>query len=91
MSDRPQQFVGFAFSVRDLERLIDLPRDHRIVKIETVFPHTAPGITIIVEGPGGSISAQRCPVYYADYRHWRDEEVDAIREASLKEYGPYEW
>lgn len=90
MSERPQQFVGFAFSVRDIERLIDLPRDHRIVKIEMTFPHTAPGISIIVEGPGGQLVAERCPVAYQNYDDWR-EHLDETREFALEKLGPYEW
>jgi len=39
----------------------------------------------------GSIVPERAPVRYANYARWRDEEVDLIREASIAEYGPYEW
>lgn len=87
MAGRQQQFIGFAFSVRDLERIIDLPRDHRIVKIDYTFPHSPPGITIIVEGPGGMMVPTRSTVYYEDYERWRRDGVDEMREASLKEMG----
>lgn len=91
MAGRQQQFIGFVFSVRDLERLIDLPRDHRIVKIDYSFPHSPPGITIIVEGPGGCVVPTRSSVYYEDYDNWLLKGVDEMREASLKQWGPYEW
>lgn len=91
MSERPQQFIGFMFAIRDLERLIDLPRDHRIVKLEHSWDNRAPGLAVIVEGPGGHVVPPRCPVYYHDYRDWRDNAVDENREAALAEWGPYEW
>jgi hypothetical protein len=92
MNARPQQFVGFWLTHRELAEYLKLPRDHRVVLVETnKLRYGAPGVLVIVEGPAGYLAARGAAVaFHAGLEEWRTD-VDEIREASLKLYGPYEW
>jgi hypothetical protein len=92
VSDRPQQFVGFTVVYRELAEKLNLPRDHRVVKVELNEPrYGPPSICVIVEGPAGHICPRGAPVMFCgSVDEWLPT-VDVIREASLEQYGPYEW
>lgn len=77
--------------MRELEVMLNIPKDHRIVKLEHSWPNVPPGLAVIVEGPGGQQHPPRCPVYFHDYDDWRNDKLDEWREAALREWGPYEW
>lgn len=90
MTDRPRQYIAFVIDFHRLEQALNLPRDHRLVKITLTGEHHPPGIKVIVEGPGGRLTPVQAPACYDDLDRWR-KSVDEIREASIAQYGPYEW
>lgn len=92
MSDRPQQFVGFQISYRELAEHLKLPRDHRIVRVElSDHRYGPPCICVIVEGPAGHLCPNGAPVIFCGKLDLWLPTVDEIRKASLDQYGPYEW
>lgn len=87
---RPRQYIGFVIDYHQIERALDIPRDHRIVKITLAGDHEIPSIRVILEGPAGLLTERGAMVYYDNLDRWRAS-VDEMREAAMKQFGPYEW
>jgi hypothetical protein len=88
---RPRQANAFSFSISELEKALNIPQDHRIVRIELNDSQFLPGIIIQVEGPCCQIVPIGAPVgidYY--YNKWL-EHINVNRLYVLNKYGPYEW
>lgn len=93
MSERPQQFVAFQIGYRELAQHLGLPRDHRVVRVEMNDPrYGPPAICVVIEGPAGYLTPRGAPVCFnsGSIENWKDT-VDEVREASIEQYGPYEW
>ena len=93
MTDRPQQFIGFTIGYRELAKMLGVPRDHRIVKVELNEPrYGPPAVCVIIEGPAGFLAPRGAAVCFnsGSIKDWITS-ADEVREASIAEYGPYEW
>ncbi len=85
---RPQQMVAIWLTLNEITRLLDIPKDHRVVRLIVSHDNYPPAIGVMVEGPSCPILPDRSPVYYESLDDFHNG-LDRRREVSLKELGPY--